>query len=95
VDFDLEKLLLPEHVWAGLLVSLQLLLQALDLYCQVIDNTSIIICTATPGSGEFWWVKAMGDRAELFFVGRSRFFLEKRRIDFHHTVIEGSSRVLV
>ena len=47
MDLDLEKLILSQHVGALLFVALQFVLQFLNLHCQVVDNTAILVGATT------------------------------------------------
>jgi len=46
MDLDLEKLVLPEHVGALLLIALQLLLKLLNLHSEIINHASVVIRAA-------------------------------------------------
>src|SRR6478735_5437212 len=46
MTLDLEQFLFPKHIWSCVLVTLKLLSKFLNLYREIIDDASVIVCTA-------------------------------------------------
>jgi hypothetical protein len=80
MNLDFEELLLSEHIGTGVLVSLELLPQLLYLYGEIIDDTSVIVCTAAVCRSELRGGELVVV-VYLLFIRRIGLFLKERGVN--------------
>jgi len=80
MNLDFEQLLLSEHIGTGVLISLKLFPQLLYLYREIIDNASVIVCTAAVCRGELRGGKLV-IVVNFLFIRRIGLFLKERGVN--------------